>query len=151
MASIYFVLTVLFTIGYGDIVAVSFMEKCFVIIFMFIGVMCYCYSLSYLTNIYIQSSIQQTLSNKKNEFLEQSYFHFQYSSSILKEMLSSKHHNHKPEFITEFCQQILITRLPKNIQQEILKHIFHDIILKFDILQDRSLIFHMMFFRSCSV
>ena len=90
VGSLYFILTVLFTVGLGDIVAVSFYEKCFVIIYMFIGVMMYCYFLAYISNLLIQTNIQQSELMKQHEFLEQSYFHFQYPTHLLKEMLTIK-------------------------------------------------------------
>ena len=52
LGSVYFILTVLFTIGYGNIVPDTMIEKMFVIILMFMGVLVFGYTLAYLTNLH---------------------------------------------------------------------------------------------------
>lgn len=52
LGSVYFILTVLFTIGYGNIVPYTTLEKVFVIILMFVGVLVFGYTLAYLTNLH---------------------------------------------------------------------------------------------------
>ena len=58
--SVYFVLTILLTIGYGNILPNTLYEIMFSIVFMFIGVLVFGYTLAYLTNL------QQQINDKKN-------------------------------------------------------------------------------------
>ncbi len=143
IGSIYFILTVLFTIGYGNIVPVTSNEKLFVIVFMFIGVLVFGYTLAYLTNLNYQTNAKQNQLQVRNEFFEQAFFQFSYPRALLEKNLlaSSKAdsiNRGKVNLLVLFNSHRLLRRLPKNLLSSIIQHIFRNILLKFEILQDKS-------------
>lgn len=69
--SLYFVMTSILTVGYGDVLPISKYEKIFVIILILFGSLYYSYLLSSISNIvHIKNSKTQTLINQENILYE---------------------------------------------------------------------------------
>lgn len=51
VSSMYFIVTTVLTVGYGDITAVSMAEKCFCVLMMLVGVFSFSYSTGTLSAI----------------------------------------------------------------------------------------------------
>lgn len=89
IGSIYFILTILFTIGYGNIVPYTLLEKCVVIVFMFVGVLFFGYTLAYLTNLQFQINLKKNQQTQRTDFFKQAYFKFGFGRPLLKKILMS--------------------------------------------------------------
>jgi len=70
IASFYFHLVTIYTIGYGDIVGVNIQEKSYLVFLLMIGVMLFSFGISSLSSLFGSDDTRTTLYNKKKSILE---------------------------------------------------------------------------------
>ena len=136
ISSFYFIIETMTTVGYGDIICISFIEQCFQLILLTLGIVSYSFIVSKFGNYVLKkSNLEIELDNKINQ-LEQ--IRIQYPSMPYKLYLKiqnyfrkkSKKHNNKNEMTN------LINNLPDKLRNDILLIIYRDVINKFRIFKN---------------
>ena len=138
LCSFYFIITTMTTVGYGDIVCISPIERNFQIILLAIGTVVYSFIITKFGN-YIEkkSDIQIELNNNENilEQIRLSYplmpfkLYYRIHNYLLKK--ANKEQKNKNN---EIC--MLVNSLPDKIRNDLLKRIYKDIIINFKIFKD---------------
>ena len=138
LCSFYFIMTTMTTVGYGDIVCVSPIERNFQIILLAIGTVVYSFIITKFGN-YIEkkNDIQIELNNNENllEQIRLSYplmpfkLYYKIHNYLLKK--ANKEQKNKNN---EIC--MLVNSLPDKIRNDILTTIYKDVIINFKIFKD---------------
>jgi hypothetical protein len=138
LCSFYYIMTTMTTVGYGDIVCISPIERNFQIILLAIGTVVYSFIITKFGN-YIEkkNDIQIELNNNENllEQIRLSYplmpfkLYYRIHNYLLKK--ANKEQNNKNN---EIC--MLVNSLPDKIRNDILTTIYKDIIINFKIFKD---------------
>ena len=140
IASFYFIIATMTTVGYGDIVCVSPIERVFQIILLAIGTVIYSFIITKFGNeVGKQSSIEMELSSKKNilEQIRMNYplmpfkLYYKIHNYIVRQA-HRKQNNKK----NEVC--MLVNSLPDKFKNNLLKVIYKDVINNFKIFKDCS-------------
>ena len=138
LCSFYFIMTTMTTVGYGDIVCISPIERNFQIILLAIGTVVYSFIITKFGN-YIEkkNDIQIELNNNENllEQIRLAYplmpfkLYYKIHNYLLRK--ANKEQNNKNN---EIC--MLVNSLPDKIRNDILTTIYKDIIINFKIFKD---------------
>ena len=134
ITSLYYILTTMTTVGYGDIVCISLSEKIFQIILLAIGVVAYSFIVSMMGN-YIQNQSHAQIELTKNEnILEEiriTYPSMSYNLylKIHKHLFTLSQNQHN------YDTSILINTLPEKIKNHILITIYKKVIDNFKIFK----------------
>jgi len=135
LTSFYFLMTTITTVGYGDIVCVSFIERIYHIILLVIGTLLYTFLVSKIGNYLRDQSHEQTKLDKDLNILEN--IRVTYPNMPFK--LYSKIKNH---LLTIFKKRkkiginILINGVPDAIKNDLLFKIYSKVINGFNIFKD---------------
>ena len=135
LTSFYFLMTTMTTVGYGDIVCVSFIERIFHIILLVIGTLLYTFLVSKIGNYLRDQSHEQTKLDKDLNILEN--IRVTYPNMPFK--LYSKIKNH---LLTIFKKRkkigisILINGVPDAIKNDLLFKIYSKVINGFNIFKN---------------
>ena len=138
LSSFYFMITTMTTVGYGDIICVSPIERNFHIVLLAIGTVIYSFIITKFGN-YIEkkNDIQIELNNKEN-LLEQ----IRLSYPLMPFKLYYKIHNyllkkaHKQQNNKNFEIYTLVNSLPDKLRNDILLTIYKNVINNFKIFKD---------------
>lgn len=138
IVSIYYVVTTLTTVGFGDIAAYTVTERIFAVILMGFGVGFYSYTISNLStimeNIDIRRSNLQTRLSILNDFCKASKLPRQLKVKIKRHLL----HNHERNIYSWLSQDTLLKELPAALRTEIAQYMYKDIIEKVAFFQDKD-------------
>ena len=124
IASLYYMLVTIYSVGYGDILPINIWEKLAIIVFMFIGSMLYSYAVSSLSTIFSEK-------NKK-------YFEYKRKVSVLKsideenQLPSALYNKIKQNIKNDFKNNQnekfeFIESLPSNIRNDLILLIYQSI------------------------
>ena len=138
ISSFYFIIATMTTVGYGDIVCISPVERNFQIVLLAIGTVIYSFIITKFGN-YVgkKNNIQIELSNKE-QILEQ----IRITNPLMTFKLYYKIHNYllkkanKQQKNKNVEINMLVNSLPDKIRNEILKTIYKDEIKNFKIFND---------------
>jgi hypothetical protein len=134
LSSIYFLLTTVTSVGYGDIIGNTFTEFCFQIIILLVGIIAYSWLISSISNYVKENSKQSETLTKKismlneiklehpsmsNELYDKIYLHLEYSNLKQKKDKSS-----------------LIESLPHSITKLLLYEMYKPIIENFNFFKN---------------
>ena len=135
LASFYFLMTTMTTVGYGDIVCVSFIERIYHIILLVIGTLLYTFLVSKIGNYLRDQSHEQTKLDKDLNILE----NIRITHPNMPFKLYSKIKNH---LLTIFKKRkkigisLLINGVPDAIKNDLLFKIYSKVINGFNIFKD---------------
>ena len=135
LASFYFLMTTMTTVGYGDIVCVSFIERIYHIILLVIGTLLYTFLVSKIGNYLRDQSHEQTKLDKDLNILEK----IRITHPKMPFKLYSKIKNH---LLTIFKKRkkigisLLINGVPDAIKNDLLFKIYSKVINGFTIFKD---------------
>ena len=135
IASLYFMVTTMTTVGYGDIICISFLERIYHIILLVIGTMLYTFLVSKIGNYLRDQSHEQIKLSKDLNILENiriSYptMSFKLYSKIKSHLLSIFNKRKKTGI------SLLINGVPDAIKNDLLFKIYSKVINGFNIFKD---------------
>ena len=133
--SLYFIITTMTTVGYGDIVGITLIERIFQIILLALGSVAYSYIISNIGNYVKNENYAQIKYEKDSNILEEiriSYpsMPFQLYNKIHKQLISRTRKEHKLDL------NILISSLPYALKSHILFSVYDKTIKNFKIFKN---------------
>ena len=135
LTSFYFMITTMTTVGYGDIVCISFIERIYHIILLIIGTLLYTFLVSKIGNYLRDQSYEQIKLNKDLNILEN--IRITYPSMSYK--LYSKIQSHLLSIFNKRKKtgiSLLINGVPDAIKNDLLLKIYSKVINGFNIFKD---------------
>ena len=135
IASLYFMITTMTTVGYGDIVCISFIERIYHIILLVIGTLLYTFLVSKIGNYLRDQSYEEIKLNKDLNILEN--IRITYPTMTFK--LYSKIKNHLLSIFKKRKKtgiSLLINGVPDAIKNDLLFKIYKKVINEFRIFKD---------------
>jgi len=137
LSSIYFSLTVVTTVGFGDITSVTVFEKILTCLWMIIGVAFYSFVISNLSSIISSMDVSSTILEKKIETLNEFSKKLQLPDYLYLRIKKVYEENNQQYYIQDESQ--VLEDLPYNLKVEILFHINHGKINSIVFFLDRSI------------
>ncbi|OMJ72996.1 hypothetical protein SteCoe_28423 [Stentor coeruleus] len=140
LASVYWAITTLATIGYGDIVPFTTTEKIIAILWMIMGVYVVSFSIGQFTILYSSQSIRDSLVNQMLIIVED-YSKSTFISSTVKKRLKLCVHN--LSIINRTCKiEKILKDIPSDLKYEIAANIHNQAMLKipFFTIKDKKFI-----------
>ena len=123
--SIYFILTTLATVGYGDIVAQSQTEMVFIIFWMLFGVGFYSFSIGLLSSILAEIDLRQNSLSKKIAIMNEFCQEMNISKKIKDKMRKTLEYNSLKNAFSWANKTNAFDELPINLRHEVVMN-FHD-------------------------
>ncbi|CAD8047776.1 unnamed protein product [Paramecium primaurelia] len=151
IASVYFVLTILVTVGYGNILPVNNMEYVVGIIFQFLGVAFFAYVMGTLTFTFAKLSQKLTMIKEREIFFNELAHTYQLPKETHERLLMSIQNSifsHSNQILEFYNEEDIIQELPPLVQGLVCEFIFKDIIEKIRFLQNKPRGFLRRLFRS---
>ena len=137
ISSFYFIIETMTTVGYGDIVSISFLEMIFQIILLSIGIVSYSFIVTKFGNYIMKKSQEETELDEKKLKLEE--IRIQYPLMPFKLYIKIQEYLSKKAYkTTNKKKEIkkLLDNLPEQLRNELLLIINKDIIKNFLIFKD---------------
>ena len=136
ISSFYFIIETMTTVGYGDIICISFIERCFQLILLSIGIVSYSFIITKFGNYIMKKSKEEIELDKKMAQLEQ--VRIQYPLMPYKLYMKiqgyfrkkSEKHSNKNEMTH------LVNNLPDKLRNDMLLVIYRDVINNFYIFKN---------------
>ena len=128
VSSIYFTITTLFTIGYGDIVAKGILERIYIIIFLIVGLLLYSFVITIVSSILKSKNMKKILIEQRFETFNSIKREFKLNAKIAKSIEKGiifyfkNWHGDKEEILNN-----LPTSLKISLQLKIYENIFKKI------------------------
>jgi len=141
IASIYFILTVLITLGYGNITATTTPEKAFISVFMFLGIGCFGFLLGTLNQIF-QKKVK--LGENKEMFFIQIGKILKIPQKTLSKILIRNKKLHVSNLLTKISslrRQDIFKDLPFSLQESLYSFIYKDLLEKIEFFHDKPFSF----------
>ena len=142
ITSIYYVLTILITLGYGNVTAITSTEKAFVSVFMFLGIGVYGY---------IMVNTMKAFENKGNSQIQSKELFFISLAQILglpnktveKILIRNQKLNISTTInkIDAFHKQDIFNDLPFSLQKELFSYIYSEFLEKIEFFHDKPFSF----------
>ena len=89
VASIYFIITTIFSIGYGDIKAIHYYEKLYINVIMLVGCFVYSFAITSLSNILSKMDKKTEIFNKKDALLNELKIEFKIKDKLYNKIKKS--------------------------------------------------------------
>jgi CRP-like cAMP-binding protein len=135
IASLYFNLVTIFTIGYGNIISKNTLERVYNIVIMIAGIMLYTFAVSSLSNI-IQRTDEKTQSFNKNlNYLEESKVRYNIPSNLYSKIKRFLTYDYT---VNRINKHFLLADLPQVIRSELICRMYADIISNFNFFQNTN-------------
>lgn len=117
IASLYFNLVTILTIGYGDIIARTTPERIYNLFFMFTGVMIYSFSISSLSTIFIKMDVQTVELKKRLSILNELHDEYDISKTLYEKIERNVKFQHGRIHFEKFE---LLDILPYTLRKEVI-------------------------------
>ena len=125
LASLYFVVTTVTTVGFGDILPTNDKERVICLVIILFGVFLYSYIIGSITAIMTKSIKRNEIVNKKLDSLYSLSKELKMSNGLLKRLVHTiRNHNRYVNSYTE-----LLEALPKKISEKLYCLIYKDVIM----------------------
>lgn len=95
ISSMYFIVTTVLTVGYGDITAVSLIEKCFCMLMMLIGVFSFSYATGTLSAIIQSVDERDTQLKEKIATLNEIKYQYCVDRTLFNKLVRTIHYDHR--------------------------------------------------------
>jgi hypothetical protein len=118
---LYFNLTTVFTIGYGDIHSVNLYERLFNIVVMLVGVLFYSFAITSLSNIVVKIDKKEKIYNKHRELVEEVRGKYKLDDNLYK--LLTKYLTYDLQ-INRTDKKFLLNELPQQLRYKLINHIY---------------------------
>ena len=122
IASIYYVFTTLTTVGYGDIVPISNIEKIFAMVLMGFGVGFYSYMIGSLTTSLKSSDKLTARLKQKYEAFKEFASYIKLPKTLINKVKKSLRTNIQNNFYEQLDFNQLVQELPSNLREEIFEN-----------------------------
>ena len=129
IASLYYVVTTLTTVGYGDITGISDHEKFFQIILLIVGTFSYSWLLTYISNYIKKNHDKYIIYEEKVKILDEIKLNYPNLSTNLYERISRYLRYNKSKY--KYNIKYLLDSLPCSIQNNLIIEIYKPIIKNF--------------------
>ena len=108
LSSMYFTVTTVLTVGYGDITAVSIAEKCFCILMMLVGVLSFSFSTGTLSAIIQSIDERDSQLKEKIATLNEIKSHYSVDRTLFNKLVRTIHYDHRKndKDMLEFIQEL---------------------------------------------
>lgn len=140
VASVYFSVTTLFTVGYGDIRPCNTYERVVVIIFLIVGCLIYSLVLTIVSGLLKMSSLRDQIYEERLSTLNNISAKFSIPLHFYRQLLSSIKHNYKH---WKLDKEELLNALPNSLKSNLQLKIYSNIISQFSYfrnIDDRNFI-----------
>ena len=128
IASIYFNLTTIFTIGFGDIKAINNYERMYNIIIMCVGIMIYTFAVSSLSNL-IQKRDEKTVKYERNmNFLDEISIRYHINFKLFSKIKRCLSYDYTVNTEDKFN---MLSNLPEIIKIELINNMHRELIHNF--------------------
>jgi hypothetical protein len=126
ICSLYFTLTTIYTIGYGDITSNNLTERFYNCIFMIVGVMIYSFAVSSFSIIIAKSDKATKKLEKRMLILNEITNEFRVPSSLVEKIKKNLNYNFKQNYSSFYQEKYkFLKSLPKNLKNEITFFIYN--------------------------
>ena len=126
--SLYWGLTVLDTIGYGDITPVLTSERVLCLVWLIFGVSFYSYTISNLSVIFYNMNTKENFIKRKEEYLTEFAQNVKLDPALLKQVKSCVRFNYRNN---DFCWSDMnnfLKELPSKLYIKVYNHIYRDLL-----------------------
>lgn len=135
VASVYFVCSTIFTIGYGDIHATNWMEKLFILLLMIIGSLTWSFLLTSLSYVFSHKEERQIIYDKKLKILEELNMEYQLDQKIFNRLRKFLFYEYN---IYNKDQVSFLETLPGNLKNQLYLNMYEKHISKLQFFKDQS-------------
>ena len=132
LTSIYFLMTTVTSVGYGDIIGNSFTEFCFQIVILLVGIIAYSWLISSLSNYVKENNKQSEMFDKKLSLLNE----IKLEHPNLTKELYDKIYLHFINNKQKKDKNSLIDSLPHTVKKELLNEMYKPIIDNFNFFKN---------------
>ena len=120
-AAFYFCLVTIFSIGYGDIIAVTYRERSFLLFFLMFASVIYAYFISALSSLVQQFNVKPDMSKTLN-LIDDLVKEYNISSTLRQNLINSVENN---DIIIKKIRAELILSMPKKTQMDLYEGMFY--------------------------
>ena len=135
VSALYYILTTLTTVGYGDIRPVTKSERVFCLIVMLFGVFIYSYTIGSLINLTAKANERRNKLQKRLDTLEELNKEIKINKVLLGKLKRALRYNFKQ---STHHKQKLFGQLPSNLRSELLLLINQNLVRRLDFFHNRS-------------
>jgi CRP-like cAMP-binding protein len=128
IASLYFNLVTIFTIGYGDITSISIGEKIYNIILLLLGIFTYTYAVSSISYIIERSDERTIIYNKNMDYLENVKMKYKIPNNLYGRILRFLKYDY---LVNKTDSYILIDDLPMILKNALINTMHKDMLSSF--------------------
>ena len=129
IASIYYIVTTLTTVGYGDINVTSTHQRTFQILLLIVGTLSYSWLLTYISNYIKKNNEKYIVYEEKMKILEEIRINYPNLSNCLYERISRYLRYNKSKY--KYNIKYVLDSLPSSIQNNLIIEIYKPIIKNF--------------------
>jgi CRP-like cAMP-binding protein len=126
--SIYWALTVLDTIGYGDIVPLMTTERVLCLIWLVFGVSFYSYAISNLSVIFYNMNTRENYIKRKEEYLKEFAHNVKLPKALLKQVKYYVRYNYRHNVFCWSDMNNFLKELPSKLYMKVYSHIFKKVL-----------------------
>lgn len=138
LASIYFILTTILSVGYGDIRPFNTRERVFTCVIMIIGCFFYSFLVTFISNVFQTTEIKYAILAEKKRILQEISIIYNIEDDLHKRILNSINYSTRDYKNDKLS---LVENLPSNLRYPMQKYIYSRIIKKLDFLKQQELNF----------
>jgi CRP-like cAMP-binding protein len=133
--SLYFNLTTVFTVGYGDIHSVSIYERVFNIIIMIVGILFYSFAITSLSSIVVKIDKKEKIYYKRLELLEEVRTKYRLSDDLYKLLTRFLSYDLQ---INRVNKKFLLNELPQQLKHKLISQMYKHPIQNLDFFRNTS-------------
>lgn len=143
LASMYFNLVTMYTIGYGDIRPYTFWERFYNCIFMSIAIVLYSFSVTSLSTIFQRYNMLKAKLNYKLEYVKDLFIKYNLSKELHRKIKVAIRHNLGKVVVEKFD---LLDSLPESLKKRIFVYMYKSGLseLNFFLKQEQEFIFYVL-------
>jgi hypothetical protein len=128
VASVYFNLATIYTIGYGDILSVNMYERVYNVFLLMVGIMIYSYAVSSLSN-YVQERDEKSKKLESSlSYLDQLKLKYRINETLYRKIKRFLKYEYS---VNKLDNNTFVSQLPTTLRNDMMYHMYFDIIHSF--------------------
>lgn len=135
IASLYFNLVTIFTVGYGNIISKNMLERVYNIVIMIAGIMLYTFAVSSLSNIMQQKDEKTQIFNKNLNYLQESKVRYDIPQTLFSKIKRFLTYDYT---VNRINKHFLLVDLPQVIRSELICRMYKEMIENFNFFQNTN-------------